>query len=35
MGRFVVGVIALLILWLVVELAHALKRWNDDEHHRG
>jgi len=35
MARFVIGVGALLILWLVVELARAIKRWGDDEHHRG
>lgn len=35
MARFVVGAIALLIFWFVVEIALALKHWNDDEHHRG
>lgn len=35
MARFVVGAIALLIFWLVIELASALKRWNNDDHHRG
>ncbi len=35
MGRVVVGVITLLIFWFVVEVVLALKRWNNDEHHRG
>ncbi|AYQ38308.1 hypothetical protein CVS37_09480 [Burkholderia lata] len=35
MARFVVGAIALLIFWFVVEIVLALKRWNNDEHHRG
>ncbi|VWB83147.1 hypothetical protein BLA13014_03834 [Burkholderia aenigmatica] len=35
MARFVVGVIAILIFWFVVEVACALKRWNGDEHHCG
>ncbi len=35
MARFVVGAIALLILWLVIEIARAIKRIGDDEHHRG
>ncbi|QPB08737.1 hypothetical protein CPT_Magia_055 [Burkholderia phage Magia] len=34
MARFVIGALALLALWFVVEIAHALKSWNDDEHHR-
>lgn len=35
MARFVVGALALLILVLVIEIVRALRRWGDDEHHRG
>ncbi len=35
MARFVVGAIALLIFWFVVEIAIAIKRKGEDEHHRG
>lgn len=35
MARFVVGAIALLIFWFVVEIALAIKRIGDDDHHRG
>ncbi len=35
MARFVIGALALLILWLVVEIARALKRWGADKYHRG
>lgn len=33
MARFVIGALALLALWLVVEIALAIKRIGDDEHH--
>ncbi|ONC03263.1 hypothetical protein AQ910_10885 [Burkholderia pseudomallei] len=33
MKHFVIGAFALLILWLVVEVARAVKRIGDDEHH--
>ncbi|ABN87478.1 conserved domain protein [Burkholderia pseudomallei 668] len=33
MARIAMGVLALLILWLVVEIARAVKRIGDDEHH--
>ncbi len=35
MTRFVVGVLALLFFWFVVEIIRALKHWNEDDHHRG
>lgn len=34
MKHFVTGALALLILWLVVEVTRAVKRIGDDEHHR-
>lgn len=33
MARIAMGVLALLILWLVIEIARAVKRIGDDEHH--
>ncbi len=35
MARFVIGALALLAFWLVVEIARAIKRIGDDDHHRG
>lgn len=34
MARIAMGVLALLILWLVIEITRAVKRIVDDEHHR-
>lgn len=35
MARIAMGALALLILWLVIEVAIATKRIGDDDHHRG
>ncbi len=35
MARFVIGALALLALWLVVEIAIAIKDKGRDDHHRG
>ncbi|OMT68748.1 hypothetical protein AQ764_14315 [Burkholderia pseudomallei] len=34
MKYFVIGAFALSILWFVIEIARAVKRIGDDEHHR-